>query len=252
MSGCRCRKGESLAIRNRLPIKLDDLELTIKETQFIGEYCTSGVLDPVASLKKARLIPPEMPKAAAHLRSLEIMNRPNIKTAIQRIYASTIAPYQDEIQFRMLKFLQIRAFYQVSDFFNEDGSCKELGEISVENQWAIDGIEEDFKGKDADRRLVRYKLADREEARKQLQNLLKTTSGSTSDRPDAESGTRRDRLAGIFNAVAQASADGAIAGMKAQAESMKKAEKVRKPKAEDAEAELVDILELSDRLRSGE
>lgn len=241
-----------MAIRNRLPIKLEDLSLTVKEIQFIGEYCTSGVLDPIASLKKARIIPPEMPQAAAHLRSLEIMNRPNIKSAIQRVYASTIAPYHDEIQFRMLKFLQVRAFYQVSDFFNEDGSCKELGEIPLELQWAIDGIEEDFKGKDADRRLVRYKLADREEARKQLQVLLKNAMPSAVEKQDTESGGRRERLSSIFDSVAKAAADGAIAGIAAGKESMKKAEKIKPVKAEDADAELVDIMRLSERIQKGE
>ena len=197
---------------DNLPMKIDDLSLSVEDIRFVGEYCANG-FNAVQAMKDLKMVDEMTTDAQIHLKSLKIVNRPTIKTAIQRFVDATMAPYQDRIRYQLLDVWRARAFYDLAVFYYPDGSAKPLSEIPREYRQAIDSITEDFKGKNADVRVVNYKLADRSQASKNLQELL--TGGSKEQDNPLETGAR-NKLESIFAAVAKAGADAAISGVSSQ------------------------------------
>lgn len=190
-----------------LPFDVSDLELTQKELIFVGEYCTNGFND-FEALKASGIIPQKATPAQARINGLSLSSKPNIKKAIQRFTESVLAPYKDKLEYQTLQLLQARAFYDVSTFFDTNGKAKPLDEIPQQARYALDDITEDFKGKDADVRTVKYKLADRMQARKELEILLKKGE----DEGDANK-LPTDRKEWLNSLFAKAGAAGALAVM---------------------------------------
>ena len=194
---------------DNLPVDVSDLSLSVKEIKFVGSYCANG-FDAVAAMKDAGLIPPTTPYTMARLKGIEISNRPNVRTAVQRFTENVLSPYRDQLRVQTLDMLKARAFYDESIFYHPDGTAKPLDAIPREWRYAIDGVTEDFRGKDANVRTVNYKLADRMSAAKMLQELLKVKEEESSTLPTDAT----DRLRSIFNSMAKAGAIGAMEAMK--------------------------------------
>jgi hypothetical protein len=155
----------------KLPIEVSDLNLAPRELKFIGEYCTSG-FNETEAFKKSHYHS-GMSNAEMRLSALEILNKREVKIAVERFVSSVLDPYRDKIEYQILEVLRSRAFYDVSWYYHADGSVKKLDEIDRDARHAIDSILEDYRGKDAQVRLVNYKLADKMQAQKALQELLK-------------------------------------------------------------------------------
>lgn len=191
--------------KDRLHIDFSDLGLNLKEIRFVSHYCANG-FNAIEAMKEAKLLPDAASGAVARIRSLEILNRPSIKEAINRFIANEIAPLQDKFRYQVLTTWQARAFYDVRTFYNSDGSVKPLDQIPVEMRSAIERIVEDFKGKDADRRVVNYQLADKAQAYKVLAEVMANSGGEVEDIPNE----MRSKLQEIFKKVGAA---GVNAGM---------------------------------------
>jgi hypothetical protein len=164
-------------------------------------------------MKKVGLVAKTATPAQTRMQGLTLTNKPAIKTAIQKFTDSVLSPYRDKLEYQDLQLLQARAYYDVSTYYEPDGSVKPLDQLTHEARLAIDDVTEDFKGKDADVRTVKYKLADRMQARKELGVLLNKSEEGGSE--DAMPQDRRERLNDLFQAGA-AGAAGAIAFMKQQ------------------------------------
>lgn len=180
----------------RLPIDVSDLELTSKELKFLGEYVTQGYND-VAAYKKFYNTK-GMANSDIKMEALALVNDRRIKLGVQRFVNLTLDPYRDMLEHQVLNILQRRAFYDPSDFYNDDGSVKPLDQIEHDLRKCIDDVKEDWKGKDADRRQVTYTLAKRMEALKMLQALLKEGQAVKEEGSEKEKAGMRDTVKGIL------------------------------------------------------
>lgn len=160
----------------RLPIKIEDLGLTQKEIRFVGEYCSNG-FDAVAAMKAAKLIEEAATSTTARLRSLDLLNKQNITTAVNRFVSSELDPYRDKLNYQILNSMQSRAFYDPATFFEPDGTARPLDVIPLAARQAIDSIEVKHYGKDGNVLETIYKLADRAQAIKSLREVLDRKGG---------------------------------------------------------------------------
>lgn len=197
-----------------LPVDLSDLTLSHREMRFIGILCTTG--DPVKATRDCEYVDRDASDVEAHLASIELRNKPDIQAGIQRYREYEFAPYRDYFQMKLLRFLDSRAFFNIRDFVHDDGSVKDLDEIPAHLLQAIDGITEDFKGKEADVRTVKFSLPNRMEAVKMLRELLKETAPSKAESTGLTN-EHMDFLSSVFNrldaeVVGKAAGAAALAG----------------------------------------
>lgn len=200
-----------------LGVDISDLGLSSKELKFVGEYCNNGFNESSAAMH-AGLITSKATAAESRIATMELINKANIKTAIQRFTQAILEPYRDRFEFQSIKQLMIRAFYNISDFYNDDRTTKPLNVIPKEMHVAIDSISDDYKGKDANVRTITYKLADRAAARKELRELLKQTSGGSDDDDSEIPQDRRKFLQDLFAKGMKQGAEIAIDAFKQGAE----------------------------------
>lgn len=177
-----------------LPMKVEDLGLTAKEIKFVGEYCTNG-FDAVSAMKASKLLPDDASPILGRLKSLELLNKQNIITAVNRFVSSELDPYRDKLNYQILNSMQARAFYDPDTFFEADGTARPLNQIPPHLRQAIDSVEVKHYGKDGNVLETVYKLADKTQAIKSLRELLDRKAGPDDDSMNA--GTRA-RLNEIF------------------------------------------------------
>lgn len=183
-----------MAKQPSLPMKVEDLGLTQKELKFVGEYCTNG-FDAVAAMKAAKLLPEDTTSTTGRLRSLELLNKQNIITAVNRFVSSELDPYRDKLNYQILSLMQARAFYDPDTFFEADGTARPLTQIPPHLRQAIDSVEVKHYGKDGNVLETVYKLADKGQAIKSLRELLDRKAGPDDD--SMNTGTRA-RLNEVF------------------------------------------------------
>lgn len=177
-----------------LPMKVEDLGLTAKEIKFVGEYCTNG-FDAVSAMKASKLLPDDASPTLGRLKSLELLNKQNIITAVNRFVSSELDPYRDKLNYQILNSMQARAFYDPDTFFEADGTARPLNQIPPHLRQAIDSVEVKHYGKDGNVLETVYKLADKTQAIKSLRELLDRKAGPDDD--SMNTGTRA-RLNEIF------------------------------------------------------
>lgn len=168
---------------DRLELTYEDVDnLTIKELRFIGYICELGLNHPGLAYKKAGYKVAN--EAEARSKGKELMVKPEVHSAIDRFIKKTLAPFKDRILFKMMNVLEARAFWNVKDFFDETGKVKNLNQIPEEVIYAIDGVKEDYKGKDANRRVVSLDLADREKAFKLMMTYIEKGEAEMPEIPE--------------------------------------------------------------------
>lgn len=200
-----------------LPLDVTDLDLSLQQIRFVRAMIENDY-DEAKAVVAANIIPKASSPVTARMEGLKWANKPNIRQAVQRYSAMVLDPTRDQLHVRLVETLRIRAFYDPEVFFYPDGTARPLAEIPKEYRLCIDGITEDFKGKDAQVRVVTYKLCDRAAAQKQLQELLKR--GEKDDQSDIPSDAK-SRLEAIFASVAKASVEaGAKAAIKARKDAL--------------------------------
>ena len=194
-----------------LPLDVTDLDLSLSQIKFVRAMIENDY-DEGSAVIAANIMPKGTPGPIARMEGLKWANKPQVRQAIQRYSAMVIDPSRDQLHIRLVDTLRIRAFYDPMIFFYEDGTARPLNEIPKEYRICIDGITEDFKGKDAQVRVVTYKLADKTAAQKQLQELLKKGESVDEEEIPTDAKSRLDK---IFASVAKASAEaGAAAALK--------------------------------------
>lgn len=215
----------------KLPIDTSDLlDLTPSNTRFVGLYCVED-FDPVSAYKKAFAFRcKDMTETEIRLAAMELLNQRSVSIAVARFKEQVLAPYRDTIETQILAVLQARAFSKPTDFFNVDGSVKSLDKIDSNKLHAIESITTDFKGKDATKKVVQYKIADKSQAIKQLIDLLKKDEGP--EEVSNVSDEARKRVSDIMT--------GAKMGVKMAKDAMNTMRKEDKPAEKPTEAEYED------------
>jgi phage terminase small subunit len=199
-------------LKKKLPVNIDDLGLTPREIKFVGEYITNGYKVEDAA-REAGLLEKNAGIAATRIHCARLLSDTRIKEAIRRTQDSFIEPYRDTHYAKIQEVLEVRAFYEISDFYEADGTPKPLNEIPVKSQYAIDDIK-DFNAIDKNgnehRVITGYVLANRDKARAELRNLHERQKEEDSSKSNAA----RDEL---FNLVSMLKSGYQI-GRKVQAE----------------------------------
>lgn len=102
-----------------------------------------------------------------------LMNKSKVKEGILAYQRYALQNLKIEATNQNVDALRLRATYSVSDFYKEDGTPKPLNEISPEKLICIDDIDIDWKlSNKSEKRIVKYKLANREKAMDTLQKML--------------------------------------------------------------------------------
>lgn len=215
-----------------LPLDVTDLELSVSESKFVRAMIENDY-DEGKALVSANIVPKDTASPIARMKGLEWANKPQIRQAIQRYTAMVLDPTRDQLHIRLVEHLRIRAFYDPEVFFYPDGTARQLDDIPKEYRICIDGISEDFKGKDAQVRVVTYKLADRAAAQKSLQELLKKGEKAVEDDIPSDAKSRLDK---IFASVTKAAAEaGASAALQARKETIAEMNTINQEDDDDGE-----------------
>jgi hypothetical protein len=113
----------------------------------------------------------------------QLLRKPTIKTVIDRFARAELDAISERIELEMVQFWHSRAFWKATDIFHNDGEVKELDEVAPQALAAIDGIKVDYRGKDADRKIIHYSMANRGEAMKILADWKSKRKTGKSDTP---------------------------------------------------------------------
>lgn len=143
-----------------LPIEFRDIEprLKLKELKFIAAYCCNGFNGGAAAIEAGY----SKNKNSAYNIASKLLNNDNVLEALRRYAIVIMAPYKEKIKMEVLLTRYNRAFYNISDFYNDEGKLKSLDDIPGELKCVIDGVDEKRYGKDGTEFVILYKLADRE------------------------------------------------------------------------------------------
>jgi len=159
--------------QKRLGIQIDltDLGLTHPQLNFIIALYQVGFDHPEKAVAKAKI--KFSSEAQARRIGMHLMSITSVSTAINRILDAKLGPIRERIEYQYIEALMRRAFWNPKEIFESNGNVKELNKIEYEFLTLIDGITVDYRGKDADQKVVNYKLASRSEALKLLNDWRK-------------------------------------------------------------------------------
>lgn len=113
-----------------------------------------------------------------------MIQRDDVRQLLRLGVQRRMGEVMDNLDARLLETYVQRAFYDVSDFHDGDGSCLPLNLIPEEKRCAIDKIETRYYGKDGDVRSVNYILANRDQALKVLSEYMDNLRPKSADTLD--------------------------------------------------------------------
>lgn len=111
-------------------------------------------------------------KGAVLNRAARLLQRREMRLLLRTCVERALGQMLDNVDAKVLSLMCTRAFYDISDFFYSNGECRPLDEIDEAWRGAIDGVSEQYYGKQADVRVVTYKLADREKSLSKLAEYM--------------------------------------------------------------------------------
>jgi hypothetical protein len=179
--------------RKILPIDFHDLSLNPRELKFVAVYCTNGFdtrhAAQVAGFASKR-------KEFDGRLTAGILNRPGVAEAIRRFMEKMISPYKDRLNMELLEVYYRRATYDIATFYDDHGRILPLNNIPIEWRCCIDGLDTQYYGKDADVKVMTYKLPSRDQALGVLWKMV--TMVADPDSP-ALPGDAREAVRAIFD-----------------------------------------------------
>ena len=104
------------------------------------------------------------------------LKKPKIKDAIDAYRKSTISGKKLEISTEMVEILRRRATYTLDIFYSDDGEMIPYSEIPDEWKCCVDDRTVDYKGAQANKEIIKYKLCDRHKSIEALNKLLEVQS----------------------------------------------------------------------------
>lgn len=163
----------------KVSIKSEVIDLTEREERFCREYVCDAALNATKAYQKAF---PHVAYSTAKVNSCKLLTQANIKARIiemkqERAIRLELAPE------RLLSELMKMAFYDPSDFYDDDGRVKPLRELEPDQRAIIAGFETLHKiiGDDTDGLAVttKVKLPDKKACIELLGRYLKIFNEST-------------------------------------------------------------------------
>lgn len=183
-------------MKKTLPVDISDLGLTPREIKFVCEYITNGYNAELAA-KNSGLLEKDAGPAASRIYCAKLLQSNKIKAAITRSQGSFVEPYRDIHYQKIQEQLEVRAFYDIADYRNADGSFKPLDQIPAKLRYAIDDMKERwYMGKNGNELAIEYTMADRDKARAELRALHEKKE----EVKDASSTKTRDEIIGMLTA----------------------------------------------------
>lgn len=146
--------------------------LPIKWIRFIAVYlindfnATDAYMRTVARKGSKR----EACAAQAH----HLINNNKIQQAIKVVMDKWLGEKKLKLESKIIKTLYHRAFYDPFMFINPDGTIKFSKAEEIDEEWrcVVDGIEQKYHGKDAEKETVTIKLANKEQAMRELSRYI--------------------------------------------------------------------------------
>lgn len=176
------------AAKEMLLVGLKDLKLKPREIRFIAAFCLTW--DPANAYKIAgfRWKNDNVAKSAGN----RLLTRVDIAEAVQRYVNKAIEPYKDRLNLMLMEVWYRRAFYDISIFYDKNGSPKDFDGIPKEWRVCIDGIEIKRYGKESDDNKIEWVLCSRTEALKEIRAVLEIAVGKTG--ADKLTGDDKDKI----------------------------------------------------------
>jgi hypothetical protein len=145
-----------------------DKNLNLKEISFVALYVTNGFNATDAYM--GSIARKGTKRDTANSAAVAVIAKSSIKDAIRVVIDSWLAEKKGKLEAQIIGLWYHRAFYDTKMFVDGEGAVafKKLEDIPEEWRCVIDGIEAKYYGKDADRKVVVLKLANKEAAAREL------------------------------------------------------------------------------------
>jgi phage terminase small subunit len=230
--------GRVFFMKKQLPVNIDDLGLTPREVKFVCEYITNGYIAEEAA-KTSGLLPDNAGSVATRLHCSKLLSDERIKTAIGRTKQSFTEPYKEIHYSKIQEQLEVRAFYDIADYYDSDGIPIPLDRIPLKKRYAIDDIKV-FNAVDKNGQehnvTTGYVLANKDKARAELRSLHEERK---EDKPDNGNEDARRKVLDLIDVFSKGVRTG-----------MKKSEIEEKPIAQ--EAPLLKAEDIAQKIKDGE
>lgn len=164
---CKDSVGHAIFLRFR-----NELKLSLKEIAFVAEYTRNGFNGTAAFM--STIARKNASRDSASVQACELVKIKRVRDAVGLIVESYIAEKKTHIEQQILRVLYARAFYDPDMFLDRQGRFRHQNLSDIPEQWrcCIDGIETKAYGKNAERLVTTYKLADREKAAEKLAKYI--------------------------------------------------------------------------------
>jgi len=147
-----------------------DLPLTPRQIRFVVAYSETNFKSreayKIAGYKSTR---PEV----IDVNVCNLLKKKHVNEALKKYIEARLGDTRKTLDQKLIDTIYKRAFYDATMFVNDDGSFKGFDQIPDEWKCVVDGIEEKYYGKDAQKCSTHLKLADKDKA---LQHLVKYTN----------------------------------------------------------------------------
>jgi hypothetical protein len=165
-----------------------DLSLTKVETVFLNHLVRLGFFNEGEAYQETCRIlnKSEIDIGLARVRAHQLLRTDNVRKAVNILIESDEVAIKERIEYEMVQFWYNRAFWKPTDVFENDGTVRPLDKLTPQALSAVDGIKVDYRGKEADRRIIHYDMANRDSAMKSLIEWMKRTGGKETDRNEGE------------------------------------------------------------------
>lgn len=157
-----------------------DISLNRLETVFLNYLTRYGFYNEGEAYQEAvRIVSkkPDMDISIARVKAHQLLRMDNVRKAIKILIESDVIAIKERIEYEMVQFWYNRAFWKPTDIFEKDGKVKELDQLSPQALSAVDGIKVDWRGKEANKRIIHYDMANRDTAMKSLLEWMNRTGG---------------------------------------------------------------------------
>lgn len=156
-----------------------DITLTKLETTFLNHLTRLGFYNEGEAYQIANKIvnKTDIEIGMARVRAHQLLRTDTIRKAVKILIESDEVALKERVEYQMVQFWFNRAFWKPTDIFDNDGAVKTLDKLTPQALSAVDGIKVDYRGKEADRKIIHYEMANRDSAMKSLLEWMKRTGG---------------------------------------------------------------------------
>lgn len=146
-----------------------------KHILFVAEYLTNGFKETDAYIVTvARKNASNGSRAAAGVEACRILKKPKIADAVREMMGIWLDEKKQKLEKEIIEVLYKRAFYDPEKLVTESGApaFTKWSDVPEDMRVCVDSIETRAYGKDADTRITIMKLANRENAMRELSKYI--------------------------------------------------------------------------------